>query len=157
MMIIIIISLKRITLCKSTIDDDYTQGSSSTIAIRISSFSTKESRLANERGDNKTPKSNLLKSILFSTIVTTAMSNDVALSRSLSTDKVRFVLFCFVFWSREAFARWDAQLTRGYFFFWVLCSHTIGWQLFFGALVDCEDFLWESKFEDFFHDTFYDT
>jgi hypothetical protein len=94
MIIIIIISLKRITLYKSTIDDDYnTQGSSSTIAIRISSFSTKESRLANEKGDHKTPKSNLIKSILFSTIVTTAMSNDVALSRSLSTDKVRFVLF----------------------------------------------------------------
>jgi hypothetical protein len=91
MMMFIIVSLKRITLCKSTIDDDYTQGSSSIIAIRISNFSTKESRLANENGDHKTPKSNLIKSILFSTIATTAMSNDAALS--LSTDKVRFVLF----------------------------------------------------------------
>jgi hypothetical protein len=130
MMIIIIISLKRITLCKSTIDDDYTQGSSYTIAIRISSFSTKESRLANEKGDHKTPKSNLIKPILFSTIATTAMSNDVALSLSLSLSlslPTKCVLFCFcfvLFFDRGRLLRDGMHNSRGDIFsFGYLLAH----------------------------------
>jgi hypothetical protein len=143
MMMFIIISLKRITLCKSTIDDDYTQGSSSIIAIRISNFSTKESRLANEKGDHKTPKSNLIKSILFSTIATTAMSKDAALSLSLSLSlyrqsALRFVLFCFLI--EGGFCEMGCTTHAEIFFLLSTCSHTIGWQQFFGALVDCEEF-----------------
>ncbi|KAH9546756.1 hypothetical protein CY35_12G117700 [Sphagnum magellanicum] len=148
MMMFIIISLKRITLCKSTIDDDYTQGSSSIIAfrisnfstkesssitaIRISNFSTKESRLANEKGDHKTPKSNLIKSILFSTIATTAMSNDAALSLSLPTKCVLFYfdLFC----DRRRLLRDGMHNSRGDIFsFGYLLAHnwlaTVFWLL----------------------------
>jgi len=51
-----------------------------------------------------------------------------------------FILICFVLWSKEAFARWDAQLTRRYFFVWVLACTQLAGNCFLVALVDCEEF-----------------